>query len=59
MQLSYSDELVSRDLFQECVRVSPSGVAFFIEINTCVSKFVQFGSKGGRIVFPAIPYLCR
>ena len=25
-----SDELVARDLFQECVRVSPSGVAFSI-----------------------------
>ena len=54
-----SDELVARDLFQECVCVSPSGVAFSIYINTCVSKFVQFGCKGGRIVFPAIPYLCR
>ena len=43
---------VPRDLFQECVCVSPSGVAFPIQINTCVSRFVQFGcNSGGRIGF--------
>ena len=46
--------LVARDLFQACVCVSPARLAFFIEINTCVSKFVQLGCKGRRIGF-----MCR
>ena len=28
-----SDELVTRDLFQECVCVSPSGLSGFLHIN--------------------------